>query len=116
MVEQFTVDLISFYQVDLPGILSMVPLPLSQGVLLALLQQLACDISKETSRKLAWMTDVAVAINPSDPMIAVHVRPIFDQVYQILSHQRNLPTTPASESASIRLLLHVINSVKMSCK
>ncbi|XP_021623109.1 enhancer of mRNA-decapping protein 4 isoform X2 [Manihot esculenta] len=103
-------------QVDLPGILSMVPLPLSQGVLLALLQQLACDISKETSRKLAWMTDVAVAINPSDPMIAVHVRPIFDQVYQILSHQRNLPTTPASESASIRLLLHVINSVKMSCK
>ncbi|KAF2282628.1 hypothetical protein GH714_039523 [Hevea brasiliensis] len=66
-------------QVDLQEILSMVPLPLSQGVLLALLQQLACDISKETSRKLAWMTDVAVAINPADPLIALHVRPIFDQ-------------------------------------
>ncbi|KAF2311954.1 hypothetical protein GH714_027596 [Hevea brasiliensis] len=103
-------------QVDPQVVLSMVPLPLSQGVLLALLQQLACDISKETSRKLAWMTDVAVAINPADPMIAVHVRPIFDQVHQILSHQRNLPTTSASESASIRLLMHVINSVKMSCK
>ncbi|XP_021637842.2 enhancer of mRNA-decapping protein 4-like isoform X2 [Hevea brasiliensis] len=103
-------------QVDLQEILSMVPLPLSQGVLLALLQQLACDISKETSRKLAWMTDVAVAINPADPLIALHVRPIFDQVYQILMHQRNLPTTSASESASIRLLIHVINSVLRSCK
>ncbi|KAJ6863837.1 hypothetical protein NC651_034598 [Populus alba x Populus x berolinensis] len=58
--------------VDLQGILSISPLPLSQGVLLALLQQLACDFSNETSRKLAWMTDVAAAINPTDPMIAMH--------------------------------------------
>ncbi|XP_065857244.1 enhancer of mRNA-decapping protein 4-like isoform X2 [Euphorbia lathyris] len=103
-------------QVDLQGILSIIPPPLSQGVLLALLQQLACDINKETTIKLAWMTDVAVAINPADPMIAVHVRPIFDQVYQILSHQRNLPTTSTSEAASMRLLMHVINSVRLSCK
>ncbi|XP_048236001.1 enhancer of mRNA-decapping protein 4 isoform X2 [Ricinus communis] len=103
-------------QVNLQGILSMVPLPLSQGVLLALMQQLACDINKETPRKLAWMTEVAVAINPADPMIAMHVRPILDQVYQILRHQRNLATISASEAASIRLLMHVINSVIMSCK
>ncbi|KAF9588399.1 hypothetical protein IFM89_009414 [Coptis chinensis] len=104
-------------QVDLQGILSMVPLPLSQGVLLALLQQLACDISKETNVKVKWMTEVAVAINPADPMIAMHIRPIFDQVYQILGHHRSLPTTAASGQASnIRLLMHVINSVLMSCK
>ncbi|GKV18851.1 hypothetical protein SLEP1_g29178 [Rubroshorea leprosula] len=103
-------------QVDLQLILSMVPLPLNQGVLLALLQQLACDINNETSKKLAWMTDVAVAINPSDPVIAMHVRPIFEQVYQILSHQRSLPTISPSEGSSIRLLIHVINSVLMSYK
>ncbi|KAL5576340.1 hypothetical protein UlMin_018039 [Ulmus minor] len=103
-------------QVDLQGILSMVPLPLSQGVLLALLQQLACDVSNDTARKLSWMTEVAVAINPSDPIIAMHVRSIFEQVYQILNHHRNLPTTTASEGSSIRLLMHVINSVLMSCK
>ncbi|XP_055802123.1 enhancer of mRNA-decapping protein 4-like isoform X2 [Solanum dulcamara] len=40
-------------QVDLPGILSMNPLPLSQGVLLSLLQQFAYDISNETARKLS---------------------------------------------------------------
>ncbi|XP_019704020.2 enhancer of mRNA-decapping protein 4 isoform X1 [Elaeis guineensis] len=103
-------------QVDLHAICSTVPLPLNQGVLLALLQQLACDISNETSRKVGWMTEVAVAINPTDPMITMHVRPIFEQVYNILAHQRSLPTTTASEAANVRLIMHVINSVLMSCK
>ncbi|KAK8619715.1 hypothetical protein V6N13_135996 [Hibiscus sabdariffa] len=98
-------------QVDLQGILSMKPSPLSQGVLLALFQQLACDINKERSRKLAWMTDVAVAIVPSDPTIAMHVLPIFRQVSQIVDHLQTLSSTSASESASIRLLKFVINSV-----
>ncbi|XP_019425677.1 PREDICTED: enhancer of mRNA-decapping protein 4-like isoform X1 [Lupinus angustifolius] len=103
-------------QVDLHGLLSMVPLPLSQGVVLSLLQQLACDISNDTPRKTAWMTDVAAAINPSDPMITLHVRPIFEQVYQILNHQRSLPTMTGADLSSIRLLLHVINSMRMTCK
>ncbi|KAF5472601.1 hypothetical protein F2P56_009306 [Juglans regia] len=101
-------------QVDLQRILSTVPLPLSQGVLLALLQQLSYDIGNETPRKLTWMTDIALTINPADPAITVHVHPIFEQVYQILGHRRNLPTTSASEASSIRLLMHVINSVLMS--
>ncbi|XP_057765385.1 enhancer of mRNA-decapping protein 4-like [Salvia miltiorrhiza] len=103
-------------QVDLPGILSVNPLPLSQGVLLSLLQQLACDISKETPRKLTWMREVLTAINPTDPMIAMHVRPIFEQVYQILNHQRNLPTMGGAELANIRLIMHVINSMLMGSK
>ncbi|KAL0407040.1 UNVERIFIED_CONTAM: Enhancer of decapping protein 4 [Sesamum latifolium] len=103
-------------QVDLPGILSMNPLPLSQGVLLSLLQQLACDISKETARKLAWMREVLSAINPTDPMIVVHVRPIFEQVYQILNHHRNLPSTSGTELSNIRLIMHVINSMLLTSK
>lgn len=104
------------FQVDLHRILTITPLPLSQGVLLSLLQQLACDINKDTPRKLSWMTDVAGAINPSDPVIAVHVRPIFEQVYQILSHQRTLPTNASPELSTIRLLMHVINSMLMTSK
>jgi len=103
-------------QVDLSGILAMVPLPLSQGVLLSLLQQLSCDIGTDTPRKLAWMTDVAAAINPADPRIAAHVRRILDQVSRTLGHHRNLPTTSPSEASTIRLLMHVINSVLLSCK
>ncbi|XP_016480022.1 enhancer of mRNA-decapping protein 4-like [Nicotiana tabacum] len=49
-------------QVDLPGILSMNPLPLSE-VLVSLLKQLACDVSRETSPKLSWMRNVLSAIN-----------------------------------------------------
>ncbi|KAL6633640.1 hypothetical protein ACP70R_026311 [Stipagrostis hirtigluma subsp. patula] len=103
-------------QVDLRALCAMVPVPLNQGVLLALLQQLAVDISNETSRKVQWMTDVAMAINPTDPVIAMHVRPIFEQVYNQLVHQRSLPTTSASDATSIRVIMHVINSVLLSYK
>ncbi|XP_065861873.1 enhancer of mRNA-decapping protein 4-like [Euphorbia lathyris] len=103
-------------QVDMRGILGMNPLPLSQGVLLSLLQQLACDVSKDTARKLAWMTDVAAAINPADQMISMHVRPIFEQVYQILHHQRSLPTITGADTGTIRVLMHVINSMLVTCK
>ncbi|KAM1998432.1 hypothetical protein ACFX1R_006817 [Malus domestica] len=104
------------HQVDLRGILLSNPVPLSQGVLLSLLQQLACDISNDTPRKVAWMTDVAGAINPANQMIAMHVRPIFEQVYNILHHQHALPTVSSAEHTSIRLLMHVINSMMMACK
>jgi enhancer of mRNA-decapping protein 4 len=99
----------------LRALCAMVPVPLNQGVLLALLQQLAIDIHNETSRKVQWMTDVAMAINPADQIIAVHVRPIFEQVYSQLAHQRTLPTT-ASDGTSIRVIMHVINSVLLSYK
>lgn len=104
------------FQVDLHAICCTVPPPLSQGVLLALLQQLACDISNETLRKIGWITDVAVQINPADPTITSYVRPIFEQVYSILAHQRSLPTTAASDLPNLRLVMHVINSVLLSCK
>ncbi|KAJ0986941.1 hypothetical protein J5N97_005297 [Dioscorea zingiberensis] len=102
-------------QVDVRAICSMVP-PLSQGVLLALLQQLTYDVGNETSRKLGWITEVAAAINPTDPLIAMHVRPIFEQVYNTLAHQRSLPATTTADVSSIRLIMHVINSVLFGCK
>ncbi|CAK9148903.1 unnamed protein product [Ilex paraguariensis] len=103
-------------QVDLQRILSTNPLPLSQGVLLSLLQQLSCDISKDTPRKLSWMRDTVVAINPSDPIVAMHVRPIFEQVYQILNHHLSLPTATSGEVSSARVVIHIINSMLMACK
>ncbi|XP_044953992.1 enhancer of mRNA-decapping protein 4-like isoform X2 [Hordeum vulgare subsp. vulgare] len=103
-------------QVDLRGLCTMAPVPLNQGVLLALLQQLAVDIGTETSRKIQWMTDVAMAINPTDQVIAIHVRPIFEQVYAKLAHHRSLPTTSPLDNSNLRLLMHVINSVLLSYK
>ncbi|XP_073309319.1 enhancer of mRNA-decapping protein 4-like isoform X1 [Primulina huaijiensis] len=102
--------------VDLATLLAVNPLPLSQGVFLSLLQQLACDISKETPRKLTWMREVLTAINPADPVINVHVRPIFEQVYQIMNHHHSIPSTTVSELSNIRLIMHVINSMLMGSK
>ncbi|KGN56004.1 enhancer of mRNA-decapping protein 4 [Cucumis sativus] len=102
-------------QVDLRAVLAN-PLALSQGVLLSLLQQLACDINKDRSRKIAWMTEVAAAVNPADPMIAMHIRPIFEQVYQILNHQRSLPTVSPVELTGIRIIMHLVNSMMVTCK
>ncbi|CAI9295386.1 unnamed protein product [Lactuca saligna] len=97
-------------QVDLQGILTSNPVPLSQGVLLSLLQQLACDIGNDTSRKLGWMMDVVVAIKPTDGIIAMHVRPIFEQVYSIMNHQISIPTTTVAELSSIRVVMRLVNS------
>ena len=61
-----------------------------------------CDINNDTLRKIAWMTDVANALNPSNPMITMYVLPIFEQVFQILNHQRSLPTMTGADLSSIR--------------
>ncbi|XP_024966373.1 enhancer of mRNA-decapping protein 4-like isoform X2 [Cynara cardunculus var. scolymus] len=102
-------------QVDLQGILTRNPIPLSQGVLLSLLQQLACDIVNDTSKKLGWMMDLVVAIKPSDGIIAMHVRPIFEQVQSMLNHQASLlPTTSVAELSSIRVVMKLVNSTLRS--
>lgn len=103
-------------QVDLRSILSTAPFPLSQGVLLSLLQQLACDINNDTARKLTWLVDVATAINPGDQMISVHVRPIFQEVYKRVHELSSSPVLTGAEHASIRALIYVINFVLMTCK
>ncbi|XP_022716655.1 enhancer of mRNA-decapping protein 4-like isoform X2 [Durio zibethinus] len=103
-------------QVDPRSILSTATFPLSQGVLLSLLQQLACDINKDTPRKLTWMVDVATAINPGDQMIAVHVRPIFQDVYKRVHDLSSSALLAGAEHASIRALFCVINYVLMTCK
>lgn len=103
-------------QVDLQGLCRLNPVPLNQGVLLALFQQLACDISNDTSLKLQWMQAVAMAIQPADPVIAHHVRPVFEQVYSVLAHQQSLPRISPLEMNNIRLIMHIINSVLLSYK
>jgi enhancer of mRNA-decapping protein 4 len=102
------------FQVDLQWILSVVPLPLSQGLLLYLLWQFACDINNNPSQKLAWMTVVANATIPIDPVITLHVQPIFFQVYNILNHQSTLPLQASVELSNIHFLINFINSMIMT--
>jgi hypothetical protein len=105
----------SFYsQVDLQLILSIVPLLLSQGVLLTLLWQLARDISNNLPQKLAWTKVVANAIIPTDIGIAVNRNVILFEVYAILNHQNTLPAITSVELPIIRALMNAINSMLMA--
>ncbi|KAI9115753.1 hypothetical protein K1719_013422 [Acacia pycnantha] len=82
------------------GILSMDPLPLSQRVLLSLVQQrLTLDLNKDISQKFNWITYLAAVI---DPMIAFDVKPIFEQFHQRLHYQCHSPLLGGTQFLSIR--------------
>lgn len=102
-------------QADPQSLFSMVPLPLSQGVLLSLVQQLSCDLGKDTARKLVWIREAALALNPNDPILSHHMRPILGDLYKIL-HAQMLITSSGGEASSIRLVLHLVNSILTACK
>ncbi|KAG0566280.1 hypothetical protein KC19_7G051900 [Ceratodon purpureus] len=102
-------------QLDEAHLFSTVPLPLSQGVLLSLVQQLGCDLGKDTVRKLSWIREAALALNPDDPLLAPHMRPFLQQLYQNL-HRQVQQTTVPGEQANLRLVIHVVHSLLTSCK
>ena len=97
------------------NLFAQVPLPLSQGVLLSLVQQLGCDLGKDTARKLSWIREAALALNPNDPLLAPHMRPFLEQLYQNLHNQVQITTVPG-EQANLRLVIHVVNSLLTACK
>ncbi|XP_024397428.1 enhancer of mRNA-decapping protein 4 isoform X1 [Physcomitrium patens] len=102
-------------QLDEDHLFRKVPLPLSQGVLLSLVQQLGCDLGKDTDRKLSWIREAALALNPEDPLLAPHMRPFLQQLYQSLHRQLSLSSVPG-EQVNLRLVMHVVHSLLTSCK
>ncbi|KAI5078135.1 hypothetical protein GOP47_0007959, partial [Adiantum capillus-veneris] len=103
-------------QVDLETLLTSTPLPLSQGVLLALVQQLGCDLGNDTSKKLTWIKDAALALNPHDPGLPPHVmRHFLEKLYNNL-HALLTTSLSADLILSTRLVIHVVNSLLTACK
>ena len=45
-----------------------------------LAQQLSSDLEDDAPLKLAWIRDACLAVDPSDPQLAAHVRPILEVV------------------------------------
>jgi enhancer of mRNA-decapping protein 4 len=92
------------------------PAPLSQGVLLSLMQQLSCDLDEEPTLKLAWIRDSCLAIDPSDAMLSAHMRPILESVFGGLHEASQSPATPAAVKGDLRLCVHVVNSLLTACR
>lgn len=106
----------SCVQVDPQALFAKNPLPLSQGVLLSLVQQLGCDLANDTSNKLTWIREAALALNLADPVLAPHMRPFLHQLYQNLHSQMGLTPPTGEVTSALRLVIHVVNSLLSSCK
>ncbi|DBB06573.1 hypothetical protein WJX77_011875 [Trebouxia sp. C0004] len=101
-------------QVDPGSLLSHRPPMLSQQILLSLIQQLGYDLFKDTLTKLKWIQSTSMALDPKDPLLAPHVKPILDQLHSKLQHVS--AESPNREAASQALMcLHLINSVTHHC-
>ena len=73
---------------------------LSQGVLLALVQQLGTDLQREPSTKLPWICSASLALQPRHPQIGSHVRPILDPLFHSLHAGMNASQTAGNTPLS----------------
>lgn len=102
-------------QVASDRIFGQTPCPLSQGVLLSLVQQLSTDLStSDAPKKLDWIRDSCLAIDPADPVLRQHMRPVLSTVHQSLMTAANSPRSAPEVRAGTRLCIHVVNSMLSS--
>lgn len=94
--------------IDAPSTLSRSPPPLSQMVMLSLLQQLAVDLSQHTTSKLQWIREAAMNIDPRDPVIAHQVKPVLQGVANSLTN--NIEKMSPSDASNCKLTIHVVRS------
>eukprot|EP01121_Diplochlamys_sp_Union-15-3_P009079 TRINITY_DN244_c0_g2_i4.p1 TRINITY_DN244_c0_g2~~TRINITY_DN244_c0_g2_i4.p1 ORF type:complete len:148 (+),score=11.57 TRINITY_DN244_c0_g2_i4:95-538(+) len=66
-------------------IFSRPTIPLSQCVLLSIVQQLSCDLVKGTRPKLDWIQDCVLMLDPNDPSISEYYTQTLQQVLDTLS-------------------------------
>lgn len=95
-------------QADAPTVLSQEPCPLSQLVLLSLVQQLSADLTTHLAAKLAWIREATMLINPQDPQMARHVKPVLESVHSAL--QAAAARVSGKDASSCRLTMHVVHS------
>ena len=95
-------------------IFGAVPVPLSQTVLLSLMQQLSSDLDDEPSLKLQWIQAACLAMDPSDQSLAQALPVILGAVFDSLTEAAQAPDTPAGVRGDLRLVLHVVNSLLSS--
>ena len=94
--------------VDAPSTLARTPAPLSQMVLLSLLQQLAHDLSQQTTSKLQWIREAAMNINPTDQSISHQVKPVLQGVLTSLNN--NMAKMSPADASNCKLTIHIVRS------
>ncbi len=75
----------------------------------------ACTaVLQDPVQKMLWIRDAALAVDPTDAVLAPHMRGILQPLYN--SMQSVLSTLPANAStAQCNVALHVVNSILHTC-
>lgn len=87
--------------------------PLSQPVILSLIQQLSHDMSDNTDLKFQWIQESLLALDNRNPVIADHLLQVLHQVIQTLetlTHTASPALTP-SQIRQNKLVLHLAKSL-----
>jgi hypothetical protein len=89
------------------------PLPLSQPVILSLVQQLSHDMPDNTDLKLQWIQESLLALDNRNPVIAEHLPRVLHQVVQTLETltQTASPALAPSLIRQNKLVLHLAKSL-----
>lgn len=104
-------------QVSSDRIFAQTPCPLSQGVLLSLVQQLSTNLNTpDAPKKLDWIRDACLAVDPANPALKAHMKPVLSAVHQALMAAANSPAAAPEVRAGTRLCIHVVNSMLTACQ
>jgi len=103
-------------QVSSDRIFAQTPCPLSQGVLLSLVQQLSTSLNTaDAPKKLDWIRDACLAVDPANPALRAHMKPVLTSVHQALMVAANSLAAAPEVRAGTRLCIHVVNSMLTAC-
>ncbi|KAK3250070.1 hypothetical protein CYMTET_40532 [Cymbomonas tetramitiformis] len=105
-------------QLKAEDIFSMTPPPLSQGVLLSLVQQVSCAISTNedlSEDKLEWLQQSVLALDPHDALLAPHMKPILQQLFDRIQPMLLTGGLPSNMNNTMRVLVHLVKSLIGQC-
>ncbi|KAM6123821.1 enhancer of mRNA-decapping protein 4 isoform 3-T3 [Phoenicopterus ruber ruber] len=91
--------------VDTQQVFGQNPCPLSQPVLLSLIQQLSSDLGTRTELKLNYLEEAVMHLDHSDPITRDHMGSVMNQVRQKLFQFLQVETHNALSKAARRLMI-----------
>jgi len=98
-------------QID-PSSLFSDDVPLSQYVLLSLIQQLGYDLAKDTELKLNWLREACLVLNLTDTVISQHAPVVLTKLLRNLEGLYPKFSDGSNPSGtSFKLLMHIVNSL-----
>lgn len=82
---------------------------LSQGVILSLIQQLGCDLQRDTPAKVSWICEAALSLDRRDPLLVTHMPAVLTNL--VVQLQQYEHTCDEAVRADVRFCARLVQSV-----